>query len=231
MRIIVINERATPPMRSKRVRRDVRRALSFRPHVAMWNELPKWSRYVRILKDVFNYRAGWRHAFEGRRNVISVDSDQWRVVDLVSHQLTRGARWIPQPRRFTNVAILRNIQSGAIVAVVISHFTNGKNRRRFTLRSRRARERLWDEQYRDTAAILTDLYERGITAIFGGDYNDLRFRIFHVAARWVVEAGFMKLGILEAPGGARLNVKDAHPVGGLETDHRGLFMRAAVTDG
>lgn len=230
MRVVVVNERTTPPMLQKRVRRDFNSILALHPTFVLWLELTKYLRYVRALRRVFGADKGWTHFFTSGKNPISVrqtihdGTDRWRVIEARSHLLTRGARWIPQPRRKTTVLVLMNLRTLAVVALVNSHFTNGKKNRRFSLRSRRARRALWVEQHADTSLIVHNLINRKISVVGGGDLNDLDPAPFHPDQRWLLKRGVMGLYVIEAPDGSQVSVESTFvvPDSELETDHAAL---------
>lgn len=225
-------------MRRTRVRRDFETALSLRPTVVLWQELTKWLYYVNLLHTTFSPGETWVHYFTKVRNPISVQKGRrdgthrprWVVVQATKHRLTEGVGWIPQPGRYSNVAELVNTRSHAHVAVVNSHFTNGKSNRKYSLRSRQARARLWKAQCEGTREVVAALYARGVSAIGGGDFNDPNFPPFHPAMRFVLKDGVMAAWILEAPGGATFAVNDLRviPESGLETDHAALLIDVSV---
>jgi hypothetical protein len=203
----------------------------------LWQELVRWRYYVRLLFAVFTPEQTWVHYFTGARNPISVRKGRreggrprWVVVRATKHRLTRGVGWIPQPGRYTNVVEMLNTRSHAHVAMVDSHFTNGKKNRRFSLRSRKARAKLWGDQYEGTCEIVGDLYDRGVSCIGGGDFNDPNFPLFHPEMRVLLKDGVMMAWCLEAPGGATFEINELRVISedDLETDHAAMLVDASV---
>ena len=225
MRGIIINERATPPMRKGRVMADLRTVRALDPTWVAWNELGKWARYRAWLQAVFT-AAVWVHLFHDSRNMVSLRRDGYEVLGKLSQRLHDGLAGV-NPARFNNVVFVRDRATGAIFAILNAHLANGAfNRKHPATRWWRRLAHAWG--IGGITETVDLLYALGISCIGVGDYNQENTPKFHPDMVWLFNGGgIMKMWLLEAPGGARFqNIETRRIKTGvvLETDHDALVL-------
>lgn len=220
MRLANFNIRATPRMRARRVRQDLRVARATDARVINWQELGKYASYKKILHEVFAPRNGWVHLHLDTPTIQSVNTNHFKVLRHFSVKLTKGDRRLPQPPRYTNVVVVEDKHTGLVIAVLDSHFANGKYKRLLPKWNRKARARLWDTQFYGTCDIVHELHDEGLHVTGSGDYNDRDFPKFHPDQVDVVKADVTKIWYVPAPN-RQLYAKDVITIKNLWTDHHG----------
>ena len=104
-----------------------------------------------------------------------------------THQLSPGDSSIPNPPRFYSwwfFTILARPNMNP-VCLISSHFTNGAFNNRHP-ETRDIRLERWNNEYAGLNDFVKSLTDAGITAIFGGDYNNTGFDPFGDPGRWLV---------------------------------------------
>lgn len=217
MRGILVNLRATPPMRKAKVMEDLADVLAVDPTWVAWNELGKWARYRDWLLTVF-IPSVWLHLFLDARNIVSLRADRYEVVGKASQLLHEGLAGV-NPARFNNVVFVRDRVTGAVFAILNAHLANGAfNRKHLATRWwRRLAHAKGLAGVTETAELC---YGLGISCIGVGDYNQVVTPDLHAGMVWLFNDGLMKMWLLEAPGGATFENVETHsiPKKALNTD-------------
>lgn len=215
------NVRGNPLMRQRLVREDCR-ALMGLADVAMAVEIrvPRYNRAFRRAAAA----EGKRPYFERSANQVAAPRG-WGQLHGQRHVLTKGAAWIPQPKREACV-LLDPAEKVAYVAV---HMTNGAwNRKRKPFK--RARQRRWLVQECGVSRLVADLVAEGYTVIVGGDLNTGPLRpsaSFHPRQRVAARAGLMWALVVPADG-AEARVAERRVVRDVNTDHPFLRVKIRV---
>lgn len=225
MRLANFNIRATPPMRRRHVRADLRVAKDTRAKIFTWQELAKLPWYRTILKQIFPVQEGWLHFHLKHRCATTVNARAYDVLRVRTHRLTKGRALIPQPARWCNEVVLRSLVFDEYdVAVLNAQFTNGGyNGRPRPEWNRALRRKLWDAQYEAVVGLVDELHEEGLDVLLTGDLNRHRIRRFHKDQVDVLVDGVMHLVYIPAAGHT-VEVRDAVAIAErlLFTDHAGL---------
>ena len=199
MRGILVNMRATPPMRKTKVMEDLRDVLAVDPTWVAWNELGKHARYRAWLVEVYP-DTEWLHLFLDARNIVSLRRDRYEVVGKASQLLHEGLAGV-NPARFNNVVFVRDRITGALFAILNAHLANGAfNRKHLATRWwRRLAHHKGLSGITETAELCHAL---GVSCIGVGDYNQDVTPDLHAGMVWLFNKGLMKMWLLEAPDGA-----------------------------
>ena len=208
---------------------DLRTVCAQDPTWVAWNELGKWARYRAWLQVVLTNTV-WVHLFHDSRNMVSLRRDAYEVVGRVSQRLHDGLTGV-NPARFNNVVFVRDRETGAVFAILNAHLANGAfNRKHLATRWwRRIAHARGIQGISETADLL---YSLGVSCIGVGDYNQVNTPKLHPEMVWLFNGGFMKMWLLEAPGGATFeNVETRRMEAGvvLETDHDALVLDCEAT--
>lgn len=225
------NIRATPPMRQRSVVHDLRTARLEGSEVYCWQELAKIERYKQALRAVLPKHQGWNHSFMRKRNAISVDTTQVKVIKRKPHRLTDGKFWIPQPPRYANQLLVEDLIAQDPHDIYNCHFTNGGyNGRWRPAFNRRARKRLWDKQYEKTCELIAkSVNEQKRLAVVTGDFNREDMPELHPRQKIVLQDGIMKV-IVIPPKDVDIEIvyKRTIPKYSLKTDKAGLVVMIRV---
>ncbi len=220
MRMMHINQRATPPMLKGSIAADMK-TYQGQAGIMTWNEL-KYQYYVRIVFQYFP-KTRWTHTQLGTPNMISVNKEYWRVV----HEgWVKVCKFIPlaNPSRYAIWQILQPMNSDKMeVAVFCTHWTNGKDKRGKTFRAARARR--WQDCYDNTRDEVLKVYEKHrVTVFVFGDFNDLKFEPFHSRQVWIHNRGILKGFYIPHPNGVQVKDVDVDIISEaqLKTDHHVL---------
>lgn len=124
-------------------------------------------------------------------------------------EMHKGAAWASPTRRVVWVVLKRRNKTGRgrklrLACFMNTHFVSGAWNRK-PKRRKAWRKVQWEIHWAKMQALVCSFYNAGITVIFGGDFNRLAVKPFHPAQRWLVNGGIDKIGVLEAPGGVRVD--------------------------
>jgi hypothetical protein len=90
-----------------------------------------------------------------------------------------------------------------LLAIINTHFVSGAWNAK-DKSNKQWRQTRWSEHYLLMRAKILAFLERGISVLFGGDFNRTSVRPFIAGQQWLVQHGIDKIGFIEAPGGIRV---------------------------
>lgn len=226
------NIRQTPPMLPRSVRHDIRVARGLDAHVWTWNELIKYRYYRSIVQDVFPSSQGFAHLFWDRKNLITVDTDVYKIVRTFSEKLSPASAAIPNPLRCTNGVVLeaKRDNDGLVDGVILdSHFTNGGYNGRWRPNRKQRRFR-WDDEYEGHRELVHHwVDDEGLPVWGAGDFNRKDMPKFHSRQIWIKQAGIIKMYFVPPKGMDLQKLKvDVITLAELKTDHVGIYARTRL---
>lgn len=212
MRVVTANIRNNPDMLRKKVKADAE-TVSRLAGVLLFQEIGEREDHVDVKAAI---GTAFTYVHDDVEIPIAFKKDYWTLIDSDSVLMHHGKR-MTSPDRYVSWVLLERRSTKRLVCVMNTHFVSGAWNGNPKLNKVWRRER-WLEHWKKMQAIVNYFHSQGVTVIFGGDFNRLRVARFHPDQRWAVNHGIDKIGIVQAPGGAR-----AKPVSSfrhaLNSDH------------
>lgn len=206
MKVASQNVRNTPDLPRVMVRAAARRVSQIKGlSVVFWQEIVEGEDH-RDIQDVMG--RGWSWVQVDYAIPISYKKKQWHLVET-GHELMHHGLERTSPNRLVTWVVLRKVKrfgsagSRKVVCFMNTHFVSGAWNHK-EKRNKEWRQQRWVEHWVKMRDLVWGFIERGITVIFGGDWNRAIVRKFHARQRWLVSHGIDKIGVIEAPGGCRV---------------------------
>lgn len=159
----------------------------------------------------------------------------WKVLEF-GHELVHHGKAHTSPDRYINWAVLarRNrVRRGAsgrrkVICFMNTHFVSGAWNDKPKL-NKEWRKLMWEVHWHRMSERIATFLMRGITVVFGGDFNRKHVQPFARGQRWLVEHGIDKLGVIEAHLGSKVRkinagTKDVSKV----RDHKATWARISI---
>lgn len=154
-----------------------------------------------------------------------------RGVELMHHGLAKTSpnryiHWVvlKRKRRFARIA-----KKSKIVCFMNTHFVSGAwNDKDKT--NKEWRQENWGRHFAKMQARVLSFVIRGITVVFGGDFNRLAVEKFHAGQRWIVQHGIDKIGVIRGVAGPKVRVLSKGHLDVTKVhDHQMIWASLSVT--
>ena len=174
--------------------------------IALFQEIGEREDHIDIKKAM---GPGWTWRNDHLAIPIAVKTRYWQVLEegfqlmhmgLAGASPNRYISWVVVKRRNRLARMLKKAKS---LAIINTHFVSGAWNAK-AKSNKQWRQQRWGEHYMLMRTKILEFIERGISVLFGGDFNRDHVRPFLTDQRWVAQHGIDKIGFIEAPGGLRL---------------------------
>lgn len=229
MRVVTSNIRDNPDLPRAKVRSAAAETATL-GGVALFQEIGEAEDHVDLHRAM---GTGWTWANEHLAIPLAFKTKFWQIIEVGFEKMHEGLAGT-SPARYIAWAVVkrkrrlaRMAKKEKLLAVLNTHFVSGAWSTRYKL-NKEWRKENWNVHYYKMKAKIIDFLGRGISVLFGGDFNRLTVAKFVYTQKWLVQHGIDKIGFIKAAGG--LSVTKVWKSGHTDTtsDHDAAWTNVAV---
>jgi hypothetical protein len=230
-RVLSLNVKSNPLMSAAKVRADVDRAARLGVDVIMWQEIsPRYYKDIVRAEDSTGGNGHWRHLLTGYEVPISIrvgGDSPWEVRSTGVRKMHGGLAKV-SPNRYVTWVKAYNKRSHQTTVFMNTHMVSGAWNG-VPNKADDWRKRMWNVHFDQQSALVKEFSDRGLTVVYGGDFNRRDMAKFHPRDSRISLHGIDRIGVVRTANDRIEKLVERRTVGGFNSDHDAKLVRVVVS--